>query len=86
MAQLYGTVERGSNPRAMIFPWLPNRAVKEKQQAVKELYGMLSSIINKRKETGSRNEDAFQVLIDAGDSTSDIIGVSYLIVCAHFPY
>jgi hypothetical protein len=75
IARLYRTIEMGSNPRAMIFPWLPNRAVNAKNEALKELYMMLSGIIERRKATGHRNEDAFQVLIDAGDSTKDIVGV-----------
>ena len=60
----------------MIFPWMPNRAVKEKEKATGELYAMLAGIISKRKENGSeRHHDAFQILIDAGGSTADIVQV-----------
>jgi cytochrome P450 len=76
VAKLYEIIEKGSNPKAMIFPWLPNSAVKAKDEATGELYNMLSDIIKKRKEVGSKDQDALQVLIDLGDSTPDIVGVS----------
>jgi len=60
----------------MLFPWLPNSAVKAKDKALREVYTMLSDIIDERSASGSTDQDALQVLIELGDSTPDVIAVS----------
>ena len=77
VGRLYEIIEKGSNAKAMIFPWLPNSAVKAKDGALREVYTMISNIIEDRKASGFQDHDAVQVLIDLGDSTPDISAVSY---------
>ena len=83
VGRLYEIIEKGSNAKAMIFPWLPNSAVKAKDGALREVYAMISNIIEDRRASGSKDQDAVQVLIDLDDSTPDISGVSFRVLWAY---
>ncbi|KAG9124092.1 hypothetical protein FRC07_012864 [Ceratobasidium sp. 392] len=73
LEELYWLVEKGSTPTTVLLPWLPSKARKQKTEATIELYNWFDSIIKARQAEGRREEDALQVLIDLGDSTTDII-------------
>lgn len=76
LGKLYWTIEHGSNAQAMIFPWLPNKAVKAKNAAIRELYEMVARVVAGRKTRPDVEKDAIQTLVDSGDSVNDIVGVS----------
>jgi hypothetical protein len=56
-------------------PWFPSRARKQKNDATAELYTILKTHIDDRKETGRAEMDAMQVLLDMGDGVNDIVQV-----------
>ena len=73
---LYERIERAADAKSHVFPWFPNSATKMKNDALKELYTLLSDIIDEKKKTGAVKQDTIQTMIDMGDKTPDIVGVS----------
>ncbi|QRV94605.1 cytochrome P450 family protein [Ceratobasidium sp. AG-Ba] len=73
MEELYWQVEQGSTPTSTLFPWFPSPARILKIKATVQIYCWFDAIIKARKEENRREEDTLQVLMDAGDSTADII-------------
>lgn len=71
---LYEKIERAADAKSFIFPWLPNAAIREKNDALKELYALLSDVVEKKKKRGTVHLDTIQTLMDLGDGTSDIVG------------
>lgn len=51
----------------IIFPWLPTFTDLRRMIAGGRLYYLLKSLVDDRKRTGRREEDALQYLIDTGD-------------------
>jgi hypothetical protein len=76
---LYERIERSADAKSHVFPWLPNSAIKAKNDALKELYTLLSDIIDAKKAKGSSELDTIQAMIELGDCTTDIVQVSELI-------
>lgn len=75
LKKLYETVERSADAKSHVFPWLPNFATKAKNDATKELYTLLSNIIEDKKKRADNTPDTIQTMIELGDSTADIVGV-----------
>lgn len=75
VTELYWNMERGSTATTVLLPWLPSKARSLKKESTMELYQLVKSIIDDRKKTGRRGEDAMQVLIDEGDNVNDIVQV-----------
>jgi hypothetical protein len=72
----YETIEQSATPAGVIFPWLPTPAKLKRTYAGGALYMMFQGIVNERKRTGKREEDALQFMIDHGDDVTMIIHVS----------
>jgi hypothetical protein len=72
----YETIARSVTPAEVIFPWLPTPAKLKRTYAGGALYMMFQGIVNERKKTGRREEDALQFMIDHGDDVTMIIHVS----------
>lgn len=68
-------IEQSSTPAGVIFPWLPTPAKLRRMYAGGNLYMIFQRIVNERKRTGTRDEDALQFMIDHGDDVRKIIGV-----------
>ena len=75
-------IEQSATPVVVIFPWLPTLSKLKRTYAGGRLYMLFQSIVNNRKKTGQRDEDALQFLIDQGDDVAKIIGVSAQSVAA----
>lgn len=72
----FETIEQSGTPAGVIFPWLPTPAKLKRIYAGGSLYMMFQRIVNERKKTGKRDDDALQFMIDQGDDIKKIIGVS----------
>ena len=86
---LFETVERCSSPARIIFPWLMTPAHMRKMIACGRLYMIVSKLVEERKKTGRREDDALQFLIDRDESMVRILAVSgyhhsYLCIHASF--
>lgn len=73
---LFETVERSSSPTRIIFPWMMTPAHLRKMYAGGKLYMTFSKIVEERKKTGRREDDALQFLIDSGADMIRILSVS----------
>lgn len=70
---LFEDIEASSTPTGIIMPWLPIPAKLRRYLSGARLAMMFSPIINERKATGRREDDALQYLIDCGDGLKNII-------------
>ncbi|KAF8688520.1 Cytochrome P450, partial [Rhizoctonia solani] len=73
LEQLYWRVETGTTPTSVLLPWLPSDARKRKVSATGAIYNLFDGIIKARRSEDRREEDALQVLMDLGDSTTEVI-------------
>ena len=60
VAELYAKIERSADAKSHVFPWLPNGAVKAKNDATKELYELLSDIVETKKQKASNMQESNQ--------------------------
>jgi cytochrome P450 len=72
----FETIEQTGTPTGVIFPWLPTLAKLKRNYAGAKLYFLFQRIVNERKKTGKRENDALQFMIDKGDNIQKIIAVS----------
>ena len=72
---LYEAIEKSTNAVNIIFPWLPTFALLSRTIAGAKLYFTFKKIINDRKKTGHRENDALQHLIDMDDSMNNMLQV-----------
>ena len=73
MAELYWDMEKGATATAVLLPWFPSAARKQKEKATTDLYLLLKGALDKRLEEGRTEEDSAQALLDDGDSVNDIV-------------
>ena len=71
----FETIGQSATPAGVIFPWLPTLAKLKRTYAGGLLYVMFQGIVNERKSSGRREEDALQFMIDQGDDITSIIRV-----------
>ena len=71
----FETIGQSTTPARVIFPWLPTPARLKQTYAGGSLYMIFQGIVNERKRTGKREEDALQFMIDQGDDVTQIIRV-----------
>ncbi|MBU2568431.1 MAG: cytochrome P450 [Gammaproteobacteria bacterium] len=64
-AQIYHDLEKGVNPLAFVFPYLPLPVFRRRDKARTRLQELVTGIIAKRAQKTEKSEDAFQLLIDA---------------------
>ncbi|KDQ08916.1 hypothetical protein BOTBODRAFT_165277 [Botryobasidium botryosum FD-172 SS1] len=69
----FQTVQQGSTPAALIFPWLPSPSRVQSRKATYEMYGLLATNVSKRMKEGRKEEDAVQHLIDQEDPLDRIM-------------
>ena len=61
---LYQAIESSTATTSIIFPWLPTPAALKRTIAGGRFYMIFKSIVNQRKRTNQRADDALQYLID----------------------
>ena len=71
----FDTIEKGATPLALLVPWLPTPATRNKEKATTALFMFLSRYIEERRNS-EPSSDAFDVLIAQGLDTQAIVGVS----------
>jgi sterol 14-demethylase len=64
-ASIYHDLEKGINPVAYHYPYLPIPAFKKRDRARARLQQLVGDIIQKRKQQTEKPSDMFQTLIDA---------------------
>jgi sterol 14-demethylase len=64
-AKIYHDLEKGVNPLAFVFPYLPLPVFRRRDKARARLQELVTGIIAKRAQKTEKSEDAFQLLIDA---------------------
>jgi sterol 14alpha-demethylase len=64
-AKIYHDLEKGVNPLAFVFPYLPLPVFRRRDKARVKLQALVTEIIAKRAKKSEKSEDAFQLLIDA---------------------
>jgi sterol 14-demethylase len=64
-AGIYHDLEKGVNPLAFVFPYLPLPVFRRRDKARARLQELVTGIIAKRAQKPEKSEDAFQMLIDA---------------------
>jgi hypothetical protein len=74
--RFFEIIGQSGSPAGVVFPWLPTPAKLKRIYAGGNLYMIFQRIVNERKRTGKRDDDALQFMIDQGDDVRKIIGVS----------
>ncbi|MGR8935024.1 MAG: cytochrome P450 [Gammaproteobacteria bacterium] len=64
-ASIYHDLEKGVNPLAFVFPFLPLPVFRRRDKARARLQDLVTAIIAKRALKAEKSADAFQMLIDA---------------------
>jgi sterol 14-demethylase len=64
-AKIYHDLEKGVNPLAYHYPYLPIPAFKKRDRARARLQQLVGGIVQKRKQQKEKPSDMFQTLIDA---------------------
>lgn len=72
---LFEVTERSSSPTRLVIPWLPTLNHLRRMGSGAMLYWHFSKIVNERKKTGKKVEDAFQYLIDKDEDMTGILRV-----------
>jgi sterol 14-demethylase len=70
-------VEYTSTPAAIMFPWFPSPGILKRLWAGTRMYMLFDKVIKDRKNTGRREDDALQFMMDQGDGTKDVITVVF---------
>ena len=74
---LYDILDSGT-PATVLLPWFPTPSMIKKLWAIHQVYKIVSRAVDARIRTGVRRNDTLQLLVDAEDNRSVIIGVSPL--------
>src|SRR5882762_1194929 len=75
ISDLYWQYEKGVTPMSLLLPWFPSTARKQKNQAIRGLYSMLSHHVDVRRKAKQLTSDAYDVLIAEGEDNATIVEV-----------
>lgn len=75
---LFENVESNISSFAIMFPWLPLPSRAKRTYAGFQMYMIFKRIVDDRKRTGRREDDALQFLLDQGDDLTHIITASFV--------
>lgn len=76
IGQLFLTLQTGATPTSLLLPRFPSPARKMVKAASTELFTMLYTCIETRRNAGFLTSDAIDILIADGETTQNIVGVS----------
>jgi len=71
--KLYEAIEGTGTPLSIMFPWMPVPAKVKRTYAGAQLYMIFKRVVDGRNQSGIKEDDALQYLMDQGDSVTDII-------------
>jgi len=77
IGELFMTLQTSATPTSLLLPWFPSPARKTGKEATTELYTMLYTYVENRRNT-ELTSDAIDVLIAEGETTQKIVGVSII--------
>ncbi|KIM79953.1 hypothetical protein PILCRDRAFT_822816 [Piloderma croceum F 1598] len=77
MNDLYWKLEKSSTPASLLLPWFPSTARKDKDEATKSLYDILSHYVDLRRKAEEPNSDAIDLLI--ADGADNVTIVSFVL-------
>jgi sterol 14-demethylase len=80
MSDLFWKLEKSATPVSLLFPWFPGTGKRNKEQATKDLYVMLSHYVDIRRKAEAPNSDAIDILIANGEDNPAIIGVGLIFI------
>lgn len=69
----FETIEDTGTALSIMYPWMPVPAKFRRLYAGAHLYRIFQNVVNERKKTGIKDDDALQFLIDQDDSITDIL-------------
>ncbi|GBE78810.1 hypothetical protein SCP_0200070 [Sparassis crispa] len=69
----FWTLEQSSTPVALLLPWFPSRAKRNRERATRELYSMLQGYIDKRRNADVPSADTIDLLLQDGAEDAEII-------------
>lgn len=72
---LYWTLEKTATPVALLLPWFPGNAKRASAKATMELFLLLNTYVQIRRDAKVPSLDAFDMLLSAGYSNQDVIRV-----------
>ena len=75
ISELFLTFQTSSTPISLLLPWFPSPARKAGKEATTELFTMLYTYVETRRDA-ELTSDAIDVLIAEGETTQNIVGVS----------
>ena len=75
ISELFLTFQTSSTPTSLLLPWFPSPARKAGKEATTELFTMLYTYVETRRDA-ELTSDAIDVLIAEGETTQNIVGVS----------
>ena len=78
--QLFTKIDESAAATTVLFPSLPSLAKLKQTISGGKLYLIFRRIVEQRKKSGSRSDDALQYLIDAGDDLKQITEVRLLLL------
>lgn len=70
-------LDEEATPFSIAFPGLALKTKLQKMMAGYTVYQVIDKIIRERKRTGSRPDDAMQLLLDQGDDVLDCVRVCF---------
>ncbi|PQE04899.1 cytochrome P450 6A1 protein [Rutstroemia sp. NJR-2017a BBW] len=76
--RLFETIEQSTTPTSIIFPWMPTIAFIKRTIAGGRLYYLFKSIMDNRKRTGRREDDALQFVINFSKLMIDLLQTDLL--------
>ena len=79
--ELFLTLRTSATPTSLVFPWFPSPARKTGKQATTELYTILYTYVESRRNA-VLTSDAIDVLIAEGETTQKIVGVCLVLEVA----
>ena len=79
MNDLYWKLDKSSTPASLLLPWFPSTARKDKDEATKNLYDILSHYVDLRQKAEVPNSDAIDLLIADGTDNVTIISVGFVL-------
>jgi len=75
IGKLFMTLQTSATPTSLLLPWFPSPARKTGKEATTELYTMLYTYVETRRDA-EPTSDAIDILIADGETTQNIVGVS----------
>jgi len=75
ITKLFMTLQTSATPVSLLLPWFPSPARKTGKQATTDIYTMLYTYVENRRDA-EPTSDAIDVFIAGGETTQSIVGVS----------